>query len=56
MNFNEYPHDVQLFINEFTKERILSDELIDETFINYLYFQKYDADYIDYIRNDRNNS
>lgn len=56
MNLNQYPHDVQLFIDELTKKDILSDEIVDEVFINHLHSQKYDADYIEYIKHDRNNS
>lgn len=56
MNLEKYPLDVQLFIKELIKKGILTDETIDEVFINYLYSQRYDKDYIECIKHDRKNS
>lgn len=54
MDLNNYPKDVRKFLSELLKRHAISiDTLDDKTFINYLYGQKYDEDYIDSMKKDR---
>lgn len=54
MNITNYPHHVQEYISALISNGALyEDALTDKTFINYLYTQKFDKDYIDSMLHDR---
>lgn len=54
MDLNDYPVDVRKYISELLRRNVISnDALTDKTFINYLYTQKFDEDYIRSLSNDR---
>ena len=48
-----YPPDVLKFIRELKRRGVLDDDLTDRTFVNYLYSQKYDEDYVESMDEDR---
>jgi hypothetical protein len=53
MQQKDYPTNVQKFIDEMIKRKVVEDDIKDPMLINYLYTQVYDEDYIDSMMNDR---
>jgi len=54
MELSSYPVEVQAFIQGLINEGVIKEnDIIDRTFINYLYTQRFDKDYIDSMRHDR---
>ncbi|KXG75034.1 hypothetical protein [Thermotalea metallivorans] len=50
MDLSIYPTNVQEFLSEFIKRGIIDPNGVpDKTFINFLYTQRFDKDYIDAI-------
>lgn len=54
MEISDYPPEVQKFLYELLKHRVISrDALSDKTLINYLYSQRFDEDYIDSMKKNK---
>ena len=54
MDLCDYPPEVQKFITELLKRRVITRESLDDKMlINFLYTQRYDEAYIDSIMKDR---
>ena len=50
----KYPPEVEKFISELLKRNVISKEsLLDKTLINYLYSQRYDVDFIEALKHDK---
>jgi hypothetical protein len=54
MEHCDYPDDVKKFIFELLKRNVISKEsLYDKTFINYLFSQRYDVDFIKALKHKK---
>ena len=55
MDLNSYPPGVREYVSELIKRKAVNTDsiLLDKTFINHLYTQRFDEDYIKSVFNDR---